>query len=277
MLQEFLSALGGPAAISSYTNPASNGIKGVPAASTFKNFFNNLLSSFTPISSNNLQGFSQGQGQGQGYPRAPMQGIQNYGNNPFFANQVIQNQAIKKKAVAIGPGSVLLDSQMLGSQVSYPSYGQGYGQGQIPQGAYPQLAQLAGGGPLPGGLPIQGFTNQNGAFNGQAQGGFNTPFGAQGGFYPNSPYGSQGQGQGAFGKLQLLLMPVIGIFSLVKSLFGFRNLMGSLKPVQVDKQSLDIFEQQKVYDDYEKQEGSFDEFEPEIKNENFNLGNLQEF
>ena len=72
-------------------------------------------------------------------------------------------------------------------------------------------------------------------------------------------------------------MPVIGIFSLVKSLFGFRNLMGSLKPVQVDKQSLDIFEQQKVYDDYEKQEGSFDEFEPEIKNENFNLGNLQEF
>lgn len=262
MLKELLSVLTGSTITASYTNPASNGISGVPGKATFGNFFNTLTSSL----SNYAPGPGGGlQGSPQGFPGTQNQAIAAYKNaqNQFaqgfpgqYAPDIDVSRKVKTKALS--PGAVVMESL----------------QGQFPQQGnrdfFSPIPALSGGGLLAGGgSPIQGFAGQNGAF-GPGQGSFNNAF-PQAGF-------PQVQGNGLGGKLQLLIMPLIGLFPFVKSIFGLRGVVSSMRPVQVDKQDLALFNYQDAYNEMQKQEGSFDEFSIEdFEDENFEVGRLQEF
>lgn len=265
MLKEFITSITGAATNAAYTNPSGYGINGISPGASFKNFFGTLISSFnnspgavfgTPPQASG--GISYG-GAVNAYRNAQT------GFNSGFPGQIIDNSQAngrKLKAQILAPGSVVINS--LGANAP--------GQSPIAQGlgfaaAFPnQLAGLT---------PLQGSTGQTIPFvNGGPQaGGFGqTPFGQPVPFAPNGfPQ------QGGFSKWSLLLMPLIGLFSMVKSLFGLRNIVGSLKPVQVDKENINFYEYQNSFNEIERQEGSFDELYPEeIETDSFDVGKLQE-
>lgn len=227
MLENLLKTLSGTAATAAYSNPAVNGIRGVPLSATFGKVFNNLLSSFTPfggITGNNIpqQGFLQ-QGFGGINPNA----IQAYNN----AQNVQPITTLKNQAFA--PGAVLINSAGIATTQQAAS----------PAAALGLLGGFA--------APLQGFAGQSN-INGQG----NPQFPTQGPFQFFQP--QQAQQQGGFGGLQLLLGPVIGLFTFVKSFFGLGGIRGSLNPVQIDKGNIGYTK----YQDYITETyvpGSFDE------------------
>ena len=59
----------------------------------------------------------------------------------------------------------------------------------------------------------------------------------------------------------MLLYPVLGLFSVFKSIFGIRRLIGNgMRPVKVNKENLAFNQTKNIYSDFEQEEGSFDEF-----------------
>ena len=253
MLQQLLNIFTGAASTTALTYPGANGINAVNITPqlAFKKFFNNLVSSFSstpqaifgnsqsPGGINGIQGF-QGQNQGQ----FPQNGFQ-----PGLFQQNVVSRKNKFKNQALAPGSVVINP-ISGAQIP-TQFNNGFVQpGQfIQQGQFPQQNQPAAFNPL------QGFANQNGA-QGISQG----PLGQAAQFFPGQFAGAQG---GGFGKLQLLLFPVIGVFTLFKSLFGLRTVMSSLQEVKVDKSDLDYKKYISAFEDYESEEGAFEEFAPE--------------
>lgn len=214
MFNNLFNTIAGAATSASYGSPAANGIGGVPLSATFGKFFNGIISSISPFGSNNGSQpnlIQQGGGFG-GVNQNAIQAFRNAQNGDPTANL---------KAQALAPGAVLINPASF-----------------TPQGVAPSAA-FGGLGGL-GGVPLQGFAGQNGigapgiqGINTANIGGAQFPIQGQFPFYQQNQNGSQ---QGGFGKLQTLLYPVIGIFTLVKSLFGLRGLKDSMKPVTVNKE-----------------------------------------
>ena len=227
MLQNFLNTLSGAATSAGYSNPAANGIQGVPLSATFGKVFNGLLSSFTGGSG--IGGIQQ-QGFGGINPGA----IQAYNNAQAQPTTTFKNQALSPGAVLVNSPNVAVNKQ----------------------GASSGAAALG----LLGGLsPLQGFAGQSN-INGQTnplQGNFGNPqFPAQGPFQFFQP--QQPQQQGIFGGLQTLLGPIVGLFTFVKSFFEMRKIRSSLNPIQVNKSNIGY----NKYQDYISEEyapGGFDE------------------
>lgn len=275
MLKEFITSITGAATTSAYTNPSGYGISGVSPGASFKNFFGSILSSFgntpTAIFGGTPQGFG-GTPQGfggipQGFNGTPNSAVNAYRNvqsgfiGGYPGSQIINDGSFKGrklKAQALAPGSVVINSL-----ANAPA------QGQISQplgfaAAFPnQLAGLT---------PLQGNATGQGIPFGAPQAGFSqVPFGQPAPFAPN------GFAQGGFSGLSLLIMPIIGLFSMVKSLLGFRREVNSLTPVQVDTQDLNYFDSQNSYGEFERQEGSFDEYFPEdFETNSFDIRKLEE-
>ncbi len=272
MLKELLGAFTGSAANAAYTHPSGSGIN-VPAQATFKKFFNNLISSFSPqgnFSGNNtgisnqfpgLPGQLGGQaGLSNGFPGLPGQGGQvgfpgfpGQGGQvgfPGLPGQVPFNQPQHQlRQQAFAPGSVLINS----AEQTIP---------QGPQG-YAPLQGFAG----QAGVPNTGISPVNGA----------TPFGQIGQFPQAGAIGGQ---QSLGGKLPMLVMPIIGLFSMLKSLFGIRKMIAAQKPEVVDKENIG-YNNYQSYIDEEYKDGRFDEpkaFEDQETAENkFDYSKLQEF
>lgn len=256
MLKELLQAFTGAATTSAYTNPTSNGLS-VPQGTTFKNFFSTLASSF----SNSPNGIFQNQlpqGFGGGVPSGSIQAYRNAQGQFGAAGQYPgYTQSGNFRAQALAPGAVVIDSTpQLPMQLPYN------------QGYYPnQVAALN---------PLQGFAGQNGSINPQPgfppQNQFGVPLQQ---YAP--PYGFPQQGGGGFGKLSLFILPIIGIFSLIRSLFGLRKFVSSMKPVQIDTNNIDYKNTLTSYQDFEREEGSFDNnyYPEEYENNDFGAERLQ--
>ncbi len=242
MFNNLFNSIAGAATSASYGNPGANGISGVPLSATFGKFFNGIISSFTPFGSTNgsQPNFLP---QGGGFGGAGFGGI-NPNTVQAFRNAQNGNHIATLKAQALAPGAVLINPASF-----------------TPQGAAPSAA-FGGLGGL-GGVPLQGFAGQSGigapgiqGINTANIGGAQFPVQGQFPFYQQN--GSQ---QGGFGKLQTLLYPVIGIFTLIKSLFGLRGLKSSMAPVKVNKENTS-------YNDYNGYlseatvPGEFDEADP---------------
>ncbi len=219
MFNNLFNTIAGAATSASYGAPAANGLSGVPLSATFGKFFNSIMSSFSPFGSNNGSQpnlIPQGGGfGGAGFGGANQNAIQ------AFRNAQNGNPTATLQAQALAPGAVLINPASF-----------------TPQGVAPSAA-FGGLGGL-GGVPLQGFAGQNGigasgvqGINTANIGGAQFPIEGKFPFYQQNQNGSQ---QGGFGKLQTLLYPVIGIFTLVKSLFGLRGLKDSMKPVTVNKE-----------------------------------------
>ena len=263
MFNQLLNAITGSGTSSVYSLPAGNGIQGIPLGSTFKNYFNSVINSITPIPTPGALGASfggggigqgiQGQGQvgigglgsqgiGLGGPGLSIGALQTYQNsqaqfagNPqqFFGGRVNKHP----KAQAFAPGAVLTN---------------GFSGTAVP----PQFNQAPFN-------PLQGFTGQGGVINngfppGQGSNFAPVPYGAQGQFP-----GGAGFTQGGFGKLQLFLGPLIGIFTIFKSMFDMKRTISSFQPVKVNKDDLNLYGIQKEYIAANKQDGSFEEYFPE--------------
>ena len=196
MLKEFLSIAG--TGIKSMFGGGRQGIGGIPSQANFGQMFNSIGGGIP---------FGGGTPFGGGIPfGGPSQpGI---GNGALQAFQGIQNQfgnyspeptkTIKHQALA--PGAVLVGSQ-----------------------SQPPSNQSAGGF---GGL--QGFAGQTNPFNGGV-GGYGGPGQS---YFPQ--YGGAGGILGGLGRFQFILSPIITLVGMVKSVFGFRNQIGSMRPVNVD-------------------------------------------
>ena len=266
MLQDLLKAFTGSAATTAFTNPAGFGINNVPPQATFQNFFNSFSGSLNSTPQATFGGLPQGLGNGvspgaiQAYRNIQGQfpGIPAGYSNPFEGNH---KRLIKAQALA--PGAVEIDNLMQPPVQQAPN---------LMPGVAAQLASL--------GSPLQGATFQNNpALGGASQGGFGVPQGGFGasfgqGQFPVSPATFS---QGGIGKIQFLLAPIIGLFSLVKSLFGFRRFASSLQPVKVDKNSFSFYNYQGSYNDYEPQEGSFDDYNLEVYSQNLEAGKLEAY
>jgi hypothetical protein len=268
MLKEFITSITGAATNAAYTNPGANGIRGISPGASFKNFFNTIFSSFSnspgAVFGNSPQAFGNSPQAFGNFPQGS--GGTSYGAvNAYrnaqtqfggFPGQIIDNPQAngrKLKAQILAPGSVVINSVGTNAPVQSP-IAQGFG--------------------FAGLTPLQGGTGQTIPFiNGGPQAGFGqTPFGQPVPFAPNGfPQ------QGGFSKWSLLLMPIIGLFSMVKSLFGLRNIVNSIKPVSVDKEDINFYGYQNGFNEIERQEGSFDELYPEeIETDSFDVGKLQE-
>lgn len=259
MLEEFTNAIYGPITTAAFTNPAGYGIRTVPRQAGFAGVFNRLLSSFSP---NNGFGIPQLGYGGNGIGGIPFQGygggigpqaLQAFnGSRGQFSNtpeRTIRNQAL-------APGAVVINSK--GVPVISPQV--------APQGGFSPNDLL-------GLSPLQGFAGQGGGVGG------NYGYGQFGG--AGVPLGGSGYvpGQNGFGPLSLLIFPIISLFSIVKSLLGFRRTLGSLKPVKVDPYDLSYYNY-KNYIEEQYEEGNFDEpdpYEPNSFREEYSLNSLQDF
>ncbi|GEM_PF-5394023 len=257
MFNQLLNALTGNATSATYTLPAGNGISGIPIGSTFRNFFQSVINSISPLPTPGALGASFGNGGiggnginqnggagiggigSIGMPGLSPGALQTYRNtqNQFMGYpQQFYGQNINKhpKAQAFAPGAVLTNG--------------------FPGAIAPQFNQTIAANPL------QGFAGQGGSINGFPQGGSFAPI----------PYGIPGQlpsgtgfTQSGFGKLQLFLGPLIGIFTIFKSMFDLRRTVSTFQPVKVNKEDFNLYGVQRDYLKAEKQEGSFEEYFPE--------------
>ena len=186
--------------------------------------------------------------QGQAPGQTPFQGGP-YGGLPFpgqysFPQQNSLQRDFRNQAFA--PGSVLVNSP---DSIQRP----------LQQGFQP-LQGFAGQAGIPNnGMPVNGASQL-------------APIGA----FPMN----NGSASGLTGKLPLLMMPIIGLFGLVKTLFGLRRLGQQAQPEIVDKDAT----QYNSYNNYvaeEYKEGGFDEppaYEVEQNSgNNFDYSKLQEF
>lgn len=243
MLRELINSISGATATTTFSNPIGYGINNVPPQATFSNFLKTLASSLT----NNSQatfgaGFPVGQ---SGINPASIQAYRN------AQSGFIKDQRVHNKAQAFAPGAVVVNSlNGGGQQILAPQ--------AITGGIAPnQLSALS---------PLSGSTYQNSPSS-FPQGQLPFPQG-------QLPFTGGGYNQGGIGKLQLLLLPLIGVFSLVKSLFGIRRFLGTIQPVKVNREDLRFYDYQASYNDYAREEGSFDEYNPELETENFDTEKL---
>lgn len=275
MLKELFNAFTGSATNTAFSNPASNGINGVPLKATFGKVVSNLFNSINPL--NNPLNLATGNGNlgnqigPQGIPgfgnQAGIQGFGGFGNQAGIQGfggigQPISPQALQAfrnaqndfndqpqktiKNQALAPGAVLLDSGS--SPVQPPQFSQGFS---------PVQSLGVGNG-------FQGFAGQN-TFNN------NGNFGNQQSNQAGPLSFLTGNG-GPGGKLGLLLFPVIGLFSAIKALFGLRKEIQVMKPIKIDR-SITTYNKFNDYVAEEYQEGSFGgagEFEGTGFAENYN-------
>ncbi len=227
MLKEFLSIAG-------------NGIKGIfgggqriggiPPQANFGQMFNSIgggipFGGGTP--------FGGGIPFGGGTPFGGLSQPGSVGNGALQAFQGMQNQfgnyspepikTIKHQALA--PGAVLVGSQ-----------------------SQPPSNQPAGG------FGLQGFAGQTNPFNGGVGG-----YGGIGqSYYPQ--YSGPGI-LGGLGRFQVILSPIIALVGMVKSVFGFRNQIGFMRPVNVDP-NITGYNQSIAYLNDSYADGGFDQPRP---------------
>ena len=245
-MNELLNSLTGSLQTTSYSYPASNGINTVSPKATFKNFFSNLVSSFSggSISPNGMPNPYQG-----GFPQA---GI---GTAPAFNSEILNPH---RKTKALSPGS-FLNSATLNQQANSRNQAIGF-------------------------PPLQGFAGQSGFANpGFTNPGFPTQGGFPQGTLPSqvSPLGGFPQTNARGGILPMLIMPIVGLFTLIGSIFKIKKMAQGFKPVEVNKNI--AYDQYNNYlDEVYKNQGSFDpmpEFDLESVNpvDNVNFQNLQQY
>ena len=250
MLNEIGNALTGTLTTSTYTYPGATNTINIPPRITFKNFFNNFISSLT---SNPAFG-------GMPTQEAPPAGIPGYGaglppgigtlaNPGVFNRNINARVSIKNKSRALSPGSYINSFQ--NSAIK-------------PSATRP--LQVA---------PLQGFAGQTGIVNpafGNSVGPVQSQFGA-GLLLPQS--NARG------GILPMLIMPIVGLFSVLTSVFNIRKLINGFKPVETEKST--IYNNYTNYlDEVYASRGSFEpspefEIEEESLSKDFDLYKLQDF
>lgn len=224
MLRNLLNGFTGPATTSNYSVPSTYypgnyGGGGIPQGISFSG----ILGSLIPFGGlgGGIQQFGGGiPGSIGGVPQG--RGILPQAINTF-------NNARGQGKRAFAPGAILVNSN------------QALAQGQIPPQplgiAQNQFAALN---------PLQGFAGQTGIQNINPQ--FIQP--NQFAYAPNSFQGG--------GILQILLIPVMGLFGAIKSLFGLRRTLANQEPIRIDREDLGYFSYQDyVNEAYEP--GQFDE------------------
>lgn len=249
MLKELINVISGPA---TFSNPGSYGVQAQP---TFKKFFGNLVSAF---GGTGYGGYGQAGFGGVGFPSSAVsnsQALNAYRNvqNQFIGAQGFENGNDKVlQAQVFQPGAVISPGLPVQQQPLLPQS----------QGFFPP--------PLSGGASFSNYPNQAGSV------GFGQPLNTAG--FPPAGLPLQGQGFG-FGALSTLLTPIIGIISLIRSLFNFRKgFINPIQPVEFDKSKTSFGNSMSNYEVAKKEEGSFDEFFPEeVENSSLNLSNLQSF
>lgn len=283
MLPEILKAISGVISTSSFSNPAGHGINGVPAQATFKNMFNSLMSSLNGMPQSAVTAMPSGFGgmpnqaigtyknaMGQPIGQIPMQlpGMQGQFPNgipaqsplQFFANNFSHVANNKKQGRALPPGpmnsgSVVVNSGNNQFMAQMPT------QLGAPSSALQALIGVGGGGSA----PLQGFAGQAGQA-GSPQGSFGngsaSPFPGQ--FLPG-----QGPAQATKlgGILSVFVMPLIGLFGAVKTLFQLRRTVGSMQPLRVHKDNLQYEQYNGYLDEVAQEEGSFDDYNHYIRKE----------
>ena len=256
MFDQLLKSISGPISTMAYTYPTNTGtgspsvtpggffskLLNVLSAGAFGGNTNNFLGAYTGMQTQNLNPASQ----------AYVNSLNSYNG---------ANASLKKssKREAFAPGSVI-------SSLQTPP---------VPQATMNpyQAAALMN--------PLQGFAGQAGISGGAIPGALTGAYGTAGA--SGSPYGlSPMMGYGAtggLGKLSILLMPVIGVISLVKSLFSLRGITNSGEPVQINKNNLDYLASLKNYQRTQDTDGSFDEAgywdDTSVENENFDSSKLE--
>lgn len=237
MLQQLLGFFGRPATTAAFANPTGGGAGGFVSPGSA---FANVLGSLGPQAygaSGGIPGFGGGGGfpgfggaQG-GFPAGYGGVAQTYGNAQNQRGASLIKQALR-------PGAVLV-----GSRIKERDNVQ---------------AQRAAGISAFAANPLQGFAGQAGGFIGGAPqaagGGFTTQ---PGGF----AFAPNGLGQGGFFSLQTILLPIMSLFGVVKSLFNFRNTVGSMQPLIVDRYDTGYYGYQQ-YLDRVNVEGDFEEPPP---------------
>ena len=188
-----------------------------------------------------------------------------YGANPQMPYGGVNNQAIQAynnlgtqrygKAQALAPGAVIISSN--GSL--QPAFPQAFSPGLIP----PQFN---------GANQLQGFA-------GAGQYGAPAANGVPLGQYPTQ-FGQYGVPQGGIGKLQVLIMPIIGLFSFIKSIFQIRRFTNAFQPMQVNKY-VGYHQNQDYLTNLDHEDGGFDEPEPfqsqQVNSQdNFDFSRLQD-
>lgn len=234
MLNELMKAALGSISNIANTYPAGNGINSVnvPSGAVFKNFFNNLMSSLNDpyLSYNSYSGTPQA-----GTSLGAVQAYTNVQGQFGMANKNLKSQAFAPGIISGIPntGLVMPPPQL------------------IPNPGFLGVNQFAAQSPLTGFAGQAGFT-----------GGVPTtlPFG-QPTMYPGSPLLYP---QNGLGKLQTLILPIVGLFSLVKSLFSFGWLRrGMDNPVHVDKENTSFAGSERSITAFQNEEGSFDNYYPD--------------
>ena len=239
-LQKVISLISGPLASTAYSLPSNAGAYGVPGGLTFQNFLGNLSSSmntrpeslFPPIGPQGTNGqaaYAYKNSQGQSSLGGLLPQAQ------FFANSFNNPVSKNKKAKIIPPGLLTQGSAVIGSEIQQAPISPL--QALIGQGSPPQYGQAGfsqGGAPQ----PLQSYSQFSQAgFFGQKSGGIG-------------------------GLLSTFLLPVIGLFGALKSLFGLRGFIGQLRPAKVDSNNLQYAQYHEYLSDIEtNQEGSFDDYD----------------
>lgn len=259
MFNQFLNSFSGSLITSAYSYPTQGNVN-VSPKSAFKNFFNNLMSSF---GAQNQFGTIPGQGFSRPSGIPIDQGFgPNFGQfqNGQFPNQVSFRQRGNKRLRALSPGSVI-------NNIAAPQNQTGGFTGPNQAGAF---------------SPLQGFA-------GQTVGLANPGLNFLGGGFPAGPIQNQ-FALGAFpvqnnapgGILPALISPIIGLFSIITSVLGIKKLINGFRPVEVDTTTQ--FDEYKSYlDEVYASRGSFDavpEFNSESGSnfqEDFDLAKLQEY
>lgn len=168
--------------------------------------------------------------------------------NPSGFNPQITNN--KRNIKALSPGS-FINSATLNQQAS----------NQITRN---QAAVLP---------PLQGFAGQAGFINpafpapgGSPQGPLQSQFAPLGGFPQTNAPG---------GILPMLIMPIVGLFTLIGSLFKIKGLINGFKPVEINK-NVAYDQYNKYLDELYASQGSFDPM-PDFNIENANPVDNAEF
>ncbi len=262
MFNQLLNALTGNATTAAYTFPGVNGVNNIPLSSTLKSFFKNVINSIAPgmpVPGASL-GAGFGQAQGSGFPGMGGAGMQGSGF-PGMGGAGMQGfNGITAPGLSLGALQAYrgAQNQFLGNgNIAKHSKAQAFTPGAVvTNGAFAQAMP-----PAFAGNPLQGLTGQSGAVNingfGQNGGGLNS---AQFGGLPGV---GLGQTQGGFGKLQFLIAPLIGVFTIFKSLFDMRRTTQALQPIKVNKEDFNLYGIQRDYMEADRQEGSFNEYFPE--------------
>ena len=263
MLQELIKAFTGPLTTTGYSLPASNGIQGVPAGQTFKNFFSTFAASFNR---NPSAMFPQPNGSSAGNPTPAADYYKNIqaqfvGQAPgqFLSQSTARTRSHSSRGRAFSPGGLVPGAVIINAAADQYSGGQLQPPLPFQQASSPIQALVGIGGGASG---LQGFAGQNG---GSAPGGFpnSLPQFSQGTF----PQGPVNQGGGIGGIMSSFIMPVISFLGTLVSLFKMKKFLGIAKPVKVNTDNLAYNQFQGYLNDKADEEGSFDDYDHYLRKE----------